>query len=354
VTIRTLHSPAIIYVTVSLFVWCIGITAFLLLLSLPVLAGALTILLFDRHFNTSFFNPSGGGNPLVYQHLFWFFGHPEVYVLILPAFGVISHAILCLTGKVEIFGPLSIAFAVVTIGLIGTVVWSHHIYSVGIDLDSRAYFSAATIIIAVPTGIKVFRWLGTLFGSSFMYQPLLFWVLGFIIIFTVGGLRGVILSHAALDIPLHDSYYVVAHFHYVLSMGAVFGIFTGICCWWGFFFHLTYNKLIIRIFFILFFIGVNWTFFPLHFAGLQGFTRKRIDYPECYAIWNIVSSFGSLVSLFRLFVFVYMIFERVYRFRLLINEFRSVSTLERVNGRLHFHYSNEQWGVVFVPQLRII
>jgi len=187
-----------------------------------------------------------------------------------------------------------------------------------------------------------------------MYQPLLFWVLGFIIIFTVGGLRGVILSHAALDIPLHDSYYVVAHFHYVLSMGAVFGIFTGICCWWGFFFHLTYNKLIIRIFFILFFIGVNWTFFPLHFAGLQGFTRKRIDYPECYAIWNIVSSFGSLVSLFRLFVFVYMIFERVYRFRLLINEVRSVSTLERVNGRLHFHYSNEQWGVVFVPQLRII
>ena len=266
-----------------------GVTVFLLLLSLPVLAGALTMLLFDRHFNTSFFNPVGGGNPLVFQHLFWFFGHPEVYVLILPAFGMVSSAILCLSGKSEMVGNLSILYAVISIGLIGTVVWAHHIYVVGMDVDSRAYFSAATIIIAVPTGVKVFSWLGSLMGSPFIYHPLLLWVLGFISLFTLGGLSGVVLSHAALDIVLHDTYYVVAHFHYVLSIGAVFGIFVGVTLWWSFFF------------------GVNLTFFPIHFAGLQGMPRKYLDYPDHLVIWNSISSFGSLFRFFSIFIFFYLV-----------------------------------------------
>jgi len=231
VTIRTLRSPGLTLSVLRLFVWCIGVTVFLLLLRLPVLAGALTMLIFDRHFNTRFFNPAGGGNPLVYQHLFWFFGHPEVYVLILPAFGVVRQAVLSLTGKVEMVGRLSIVYAIISIGLIGTVVWGHHMFAVGMDLDSRAYFSAATIVIAIPTGVKVFSWIGTLFGRPFYSHPLLLWVVGFIGLFTLGGLSGVVLSHAALDMLLHDTYYVVAHFHYVLSIGAVFGIFTGLVLW---------------------------------------------------------------------------------------------------------------------------
>lgn len=317
-TTKNLRRRSISLEHISLFVWTIFVTVFLLVLSLPVLAGAITILLTDRNINTSFFDPRMGGNPLIYQHLFWFFGHPEVYILILPAFGIVSQSTLYLTGKKEVFGSLGMVYAILRIGLIGCVVWAHHIYTVGIDLDSRAYFTAATIVIAVPTGVKVFRWLATLFGSVIIFQPLLLWVLGFIFLFTLGGLTGVVLSNSSLDIILHDTYYVVSHFHYVLRLGAVFGIFTGVALWWTFIIGVIYDKVLFRAVFFLIFTGVNLTFFPLHFAGLQGYPRKYIDYPDIYSIWNIISSFGRILRVFSLFLFIYMLLESFNSFRIFI------------------------------------
>src|ERR1700709_2816695 len=355
-SILNMRAPGMTLHKMPLFVWAMLFQSIIIILCIPVLAGALTMILTDRNFNTSFYDPAGGGDPVLYQHLFWFFGHPEVYLMIIPGFGMISHVISAFSGK-PVFGYLGMVYAIASIGILGFIVWSHHMYAVGLDVDTRAYFTAASMIIAVPTGIKIFSWLATLYGGSIRLTTPMLFALGFIFLFTLGGLTGIMLANASIDVALHDTYYVVAHFHYVLSMGAVFGLFAAFYYWIGKITGRSYNELLGQIHFWSLFVGVNLTFFPQHFLGLAGMPRRIPDYPDAYTGWNTVSSFGSLISVIATVLFIYVVYDLLSKqeFNLASNYWRVPAFFESSRGTsLTETASTLEWSLSSPPSFHTV